>query len=115
MLAGLGDRVFRQLETTEVLTTIGSDSVTATPRVTESLRQAFTAAQAGERRDQAIRGIQADQVARTAPGSVIDALELAPAQEQSLTAIRTPTDADTSEKVALGAPTETASCGRDPR
>jgi SulP family sulfate permease len=47
MLAGLSDRVYRQLATTGVLTTIGSDSVfTATPRVTESLRQALTAAQA---------------------------------------------------------------------
>ncbi|HEY5247304.1 MAG TPA: hypothetical protein VIJ15_02465, partial [Dermatophilaceae bacterium] len=47
MLAGLGDRVYRQLKTTGVLATIGSDSVfTATPRVTESLRQALTAAQA---------------------------------------------------------------------
>ena len=47
MLAGLGDRVYRQLETTGVLAAIGSDSVfTATPRVTESLRQALTAAQA---------------------------------------------------------------------
>jgi sulfate permease, SulP family len=47
MLAGLGDRVYHQLEITGVLTTIGSDNVfTATPRITESLRQALTAAQA---------------------------------------------------------------------
>jgi SulP family sulfate permease len=47
MLAGLGDRVYRQLETTGVLTTIGPDCVfTATPRVTESLRQALGAAKA---------------------------------------------------------------------
>ena len=47
MLAGLGDRVYRQLQTTGVLTTIGPDNVfTATPRVTESLPQALIAAQA---------------------------------------------------------------------
>ena len=47
MLAGLRDRVHRQLETTGVLTTIGSDNVfTVTPRVTESLRQALTAVEA---------------------------------------------------------------------
>ena len=47
MLAGFGDREYRELETTGVLTMIGSDSVfTATPWVTESLRLALTAAQA---------------------------------------------------------------------
>ncbi|MEP7368419.1 MAG: SulP family inorganic anion transporter [Dermatophilaceae bacterium] len=46
MLAGLGDRVYRQLETTGVLEAIGSDAVfKATPRVTESLQQALVAAE----------------------------------------------------------------------